>query len=152
MEVFAIVVLVLGLIGASMVRRHLIQAKQLRLREIIHEERVKAMEHSVELPEANDAQLVALLGEVGVHGPNGSGWLPKSILWARLVALCLGLAAFLGGVGTCIGMALTSGDEMSEFWAMGLIPAFIGVGLLIFYVLSATLMRQAREQSQENAR
>jgi hypothetical protein len=148
MELFAFVVLVLGLIGASMLRRHLALSKQVKLREIIHEERMKAMEHNVELPATNDPQLASLLGDVGGERPNGKGWLSSSMLWVRLISLCLGLTALLGGIGTCIGMAITTGDEIYEWWGMGLVPAFIGVGLLIFYAMSAKLAREAREEAE----
>jgi hypothetical protein len=147
MELLAFVVLVLGLIGSSILRRHLVLARQLKLRQILHEERMRAMEQKVELPEANDLELARLLGDPQGPRPNGRGWLSASMLWVRLVSLCLGLAAFFGGVGTCIGMAITTGEKMYEYWAMGLIPAFIGVGLLIFYAMSARLARQAREEA-----
>jgi hypothetical protein len=151
MELLAIVVLVLGLIGSSLLRRHLVLAKQLKLREIIHEERMKAMEQNVELPGASDPEVARLLGDPQGHRPNGRGWLSAGMLWVRLVSLCLGLTAFFGGIGTCIGLAITTGEKMYEFWPMGLIPAFIGLGLLIFYVMSARLAEQARAQASAAA-
>jgi len=151
MELLAFVVLVLGLIGSSILRRHLVLARQIKLRQIIHAERMKAMEQNVELPEASDAELARLLGDDQAHRPNGRGWLSSSLLWVRLVSLCLGLTAFFGGVGTCIGMAITTGEEMNEFWAMGLIPVFVGIGLLIFYALSDRLTAQARDETASPA-
>jgi hypothetical protein len=151
MELVAFVVLVLGLAGLSILRRHLVLARQIRLRQIIHAERMKAMEQNVELPEASDSELARLLGDAQAHGPNGKGWLSSSMLWVRLVSLCLGLTAFFGGVGTCIGMAITPGEKMDEFWAMGLIPVFVGIGLLIFYLMSARLTTQARDEAASTA-
>jgi hypothetical protein len=147
MELLAFVVLVLGLTGSSILRRHLVLARQLKLRQIIHEERMKAMEQNVELPEANDLVLARAVGDSQEHRLNGKGWLSSSMLWVRLVSLGVGLTAFFGGIGTCIGLANTPGDKMYEFWAMGLIPASVGVGLLIFYAMSARLARQAREDA-----
>jgi hypothetical protein len=147
MELLAVVVLVLGLIGSSILRRHLVLARQLKLRQILHEERMRAMEQKVELPEANDLELARLLGDPQSPRPNGRGWLSTSMLWVRLVSLCLGLTAFFGGVGTCIGMAITTGERMYEYWAIGLIPAFVGLGLLIFYAMSARLARQAEQEA-----
>ena len=63
MEFLAVVFLVLGLIGASILRRHLREAKQVRLRQIIHEERLKAMEHNVPLPGIDDAGLAGQFRE-----------------------------------------------------------------------------------------
>jgi 1,4-dihydroxy-2-naphthoate octaprenyltransferase len=105
------------------------------------------MEQKVELPEANDLELARLLGDPQSPRPNGRGWLSTSMLWVRLVSLCLGLTAFFGGVGTCIGMAITTGERMYEYWAIGLIPAFVGLGLLIFYAMSARLARQAEQEA-----
>ena len=147
MELVAIVILVLGLVGSSLLRRHLALARQLTLRQILHEERMKAMERGLDLPEASDLELARLLGASQGHGPNGKGWLSSSMLWVRLVSLCLGLAAFLGGIGTCIGLAITTAEKLYEYWALGLIPAFVGVGLLVFYAMSARLAAQAREDS-----
>ena len=65
MEFLAIVILVLGLIGAGILRKHMREAKQLRLREIIHEERVKAMQHNVTLPDVDDSSL-AVTHQIGM--------------------------------------------------------------------------------------
>jgi hypothetical protein len=148
MELLAFVTLVLGLVGFSILRRHLVLGRQLKLRQILHEERMKAMEQNVELPGANDLELARLLGEAQPSRPNGKGWLFPSMLWVRVVSLCLGLTGFFGGIGTCIGLRATTGEGLYEFWAMGLIPVFVGVGLLSFYALSARLADQAREEVQ----
>jgi len=146
MELLAFVVLVLGLVGSSILRRHLILARQFELRQIIHEERMRAMEKNVEPPEADDGALARALGDTQGPRSNGKGWLFSSVLWVRLVCLCLGLTAFFGGVGTCIGLAISTGEPF-EYWPLGLIPAFIGVGLLIFYAMSASLVAQARQEA-----
>jgi hypothetical protein len=44
-------------------------------------------------------------------------------------------------------MAITTGERMYEYWAIGLIPAFVGLGLLIFYAMSARLARQAEQEA-----
>ena len=150
MESFAIVVLILGLIVASLARRHLREAKQLELRQIIHQERMKAMEHNLSLPETNDPQLSELFGGFGAAEPKGSGWLSASVLWVRLVALCLGLAGFFGGIGTAFAMSKVKAEDMSDFWTMGLIPAFVGIGLLIFYAMSKSFAGEARQQEPES--
>jgi uncharacterized membrane protein YeaQ/YmgE (transglycosylase-associated protein family) len=151
MELLAFVVLVLGLVGSSILRRHLVLAKRLKLRQVLHEERMKAMERNVELPEAEDPELARLLGGSQTQGPNGRSWLSSSLLWVRLVSLCLGLTGLFGGIGTCIGLAMTTGDKMYEFWPMGLIPAFVGAGLLIFYAMSEKLTALARDEAVSSA-
>jgi len=148
MEFLAFVILVLGLIGASMLGRHLREAKQLRLRQIIHEERLKAMEHNVPLPDVDDSGLAGQFqvtpnpaGGAGRHG------LALAMMWVRMVALCIGLASFFGGIGTAIGMFAIDDPEFSTYWAFGLIPTFIGLGLLIFYLMSRSLAGLVEEKA-----
>jgi hypothetical protein len=132
-EFIGFVILVLGLIGASLLRRHLREAKQLQLRQIIHEERIKAMEHSLPLPEVRDSELI----------PDGQPRhsLPSAVLWVRIVALCVGLTCFFGGIGMTIGFFAAEMGDLNETWSVGLIPVFIGIGLMIFYLTSRKLAR-----------
>ncbi len=150
MEFLGFTILVLGLIGASMLRKHLREARQLRLRQIIHEERLKAMEHNKPLPEVDDAALIGRFFENSDHvaGNDGRG-LMLAILWVRIVALCVGLASLFGGIATSVGMYLVKDPEISNYWAMGLIPTLIGLGLLIFYLTSRSLAGQAAEKVQD---
>jgi hypothetical protein len=148
MEFLAVVVLVLGLIGASILRRHLREAKQVRLRQIIHEERLKAMEHNVPLPDVDDTGLARQLEETtNPAGGAGRGGLALAVAWIRIVALCIGLASFFGGIGTAIGMYVIKDPEISDYWAVGLIAVFIGLGLLIFYWMSRSLAGMVEEKA-----
>jgi hypothetical protein len=56
------------------------------------------------------------------------------------------LASFFGGIATSVGMYLVKDPEFSNYWAMGLIPTLIGLGLLIFYLMSRSLGGQAAEK------
>jgi hypothetical protein len=127
MEILGFTILVLGLIGASMLRRHLREAKQLRLRQIIHEERLKAMEHNAPLPEVDDATLIGQFFENTNHAARNEG--------------------LFGGIATSAGMYLVKDPEISDYWAMGLIPTLIGLGLLIFYLMSRSLAGQVAEKA-----
>ncbi|MEE8525076.1 MAG: hypothetical protein V3T72_14160 [Thermoanaerobaculia bacterium] len=131
--VVAGVVLILGLIALSILRKHLIEYKQLRLREILHQERLKAMETKMPLPElpVDDRQLLA---SAAVPPRNGSAL--SAIMWVRLVSLCLGLFMFFGGVGMSVGYLASSASGLSRIWTLGFIPALAGIGLLLFYRLS----------------
>jgi len=147
MEFFGFAMLVLGLIGASILRRHLREVKQLKLREIIHQERLKAMEHNAPLPEVDDSTMVGQFFEDPNHAAGYEGRsLALAILWVRIISLCIGLASFFGGIATCAGFFLARDPEFSNYWAMGLIPTLIGLGLLIFYVMSRSLAGQAAEK------
>jgi len=129
---FAIVLLVLGLIGAGILRQHLRDAKLLRLREIDHRERMTAMENNGALPDSRNQSLEELLA-----GSVRGGWDRNSrVLWVRLAALGLGLTCLFGGIGTAIGLPGVSDPEASGMFSIGFIPVFIGFGLLLFYRMS----------------
>jgi hypothetical protein len=130
-ELIGFVILILGLIGASLIRRHLREAKQLQLRQIIHEERIKAMEHSLPLPETRDSELIPSI--------QPQHRLPSAVLWVRIIALFVGLTCIFGGIGMTIGFYGAEVDDLNQAWSVGLIPVFIGIGLMIFYVMSRKL-------------
>lgn len=131
--VVAGVVLILGLIALSILRKHLIEYKQLRLREILHQERLKAMETEMPIPElqVDDHQLLAANAGPARNGPRLS-----AVMWVRLVSLCLGLFMFFCGAGMGVAFLGSGDSEMSKVWTVGFIPALAGIGLLLFYRLS----------------
>ena len=134
MELFAITLLILGIATALIARRHLREAKLIRLREITHQERMAAMKQETPLPPIDDARLEsALLRGVptGAVPSNGAG-----VQWVRMVALVLGLAGVFGGIGAAIGLYVIPDPEASDLWSLGLIPIFTGIGLLLFVRLS----------------
>jgi hypothetical protein len=135
----AIAILILGLFGARILRRHLREAKLLRLREISHKERVMAMERGLPVPNADAERIDSLLGEGEGADASPDRMSSKSVHWIRLVSLALGLTFLFGGVGAVPGLYLQSNPEASGAWPVSLIPIFIGTGLLIFVRLSRGL-------------
>jgi hypothetical protein len=131
---FVTVLLILGLIAAGIWQRHLRDAKLLRLREMMHLERMANMESDPSSVKENQ-QLDALLLEMAEREPRPSN--PAAgVMWIRLIALCIGLAGLFGGVGIAAGMWATSDPEIHGAWSMGVIPSAVGLGLLVFYYLS----------------
>ena len=134
-EFFATVLLILGLIAAAIWRRHLHDSKLLKLREMIHAERMHNMESNPSSA-ANDQELDGLLLDYAKREPRSLNP-AAAVAWVRLIALCVGLAGLFGGIGVAIGMfAVTSDPEITGMWSMGIIPTAIGLGLLMFYYLS----------------
>jgi hypothetical protein len=143
----AFVFLIIGLVAAGIVQRHLREAKKLRLREIIHEERIKAMDTNSQLPVAEEDRLNQFLGDFSAPDEPAPRNPAAVIVWVRLAALLLGLAGLFGGVGTAIGLSATSDPDINGVWSLGLIPTFIGVGLLVFYRMSRRMVpSEARSQ------
>jgi len=84
----------------------------------------------------NDQALDEVLLNLAKREPRPSNP-AAAVMWVRLIALCIGLAGLFGGIGIAIGMsAVTSDPEIFGMWSMGIIPAAIGLGLLVFYYLS----------------
>ena len=148
MSWLAIVILILGLFGATILRRHLREAKLLRLREISHKERMMAMERDLPVPKADANRLDSLLGE-GEGADTGPDRINStSVHWIRLAALALGLTFLFGGVGLVPGLYFQSDPFARGTWPLGLVPIFIGTGLLIFVRLSRGLADKINGQGE----
>jgi hypothetical protein len=141
MEAFSLlflILLVLGLVGFNLWRRNLWQDKQLRLREIIHAERMLAMEKNLPLPDTNEERYWDAIGGLGLAATQETR---GGVFWVRLLALCLGLTCFFGGAGVVTALLVITPEsrdirEMASAWPLGLIPVFVGLGLLLFFLLS----------------
>jgi hypothetical protein len=134
-DFFVAVLFILGLVAAGIWKGHLRDAKLLRIREMIHQERKSNMGSSPSSASENQAldEFYMELARSHQRPPN----LAAAVMWVRLTALCIGFAGLFGGVGTAIGMyAVTADPDITGMWSMGIIPAAIGLGLLIFYYLS----------------
>lgn len=139
MEWLAIATVVVGLFGGRILRRHLHEAKLLRLREISHKERMTAMERDLPAPNAEANRIDALLGEGEGGGARPGHPSSASVHWVRLAALGLGLTFLFGGIGAVPGLYFQSDPEAHGMWPISLVPIFIGTGLLVFVRLSSGL-------------
>lgn len=135
----SIAILVLGVFGATILHRHLREAKLLRLREIRHKERMMAMEHNLAAPDTDTARVDSLLGENEGADSSRERMSGTAVHWVRLAALALGLTCLFGGVGAIPGLYFLSDPELRGTWPLGLVPIFAGVGLLLFIRLSRDL-------------
>jgi hypothetical protein len=133
-----LLVLPLSVAVLSIWHRHLRDAKRLRLREMIHAERMRALEKGLP-PQANGgAELDEGLGA----GARPGGDLAR----LRLLALFVGLVGIFGGAGLSLWLWVVvtwrhPGHWTSMSWLLGLIPVLIGVGLLLFVYLSRGVAR-----------
>lgn len=128
------VVLVLGLVVVSLIRRYFLQAQQLHIRRMIHEERMKAMEQGLPIPEA------------GVYDELAAPVVPD-LRTLRLAVLGAGLFLIFSGVGICVGFSLAADEHTSGAWSIGLIPVMAGIGLVLFHRLSAPAQGPGRPEA-----
>ena len=115
-------------------------SQRMRLREMLHRERMKALEQGLELPDTDADDL--LQESFGSVGGGDTGARDRAV---RRSVLGVGLVLLLGGMGWYLGMsAVPATDQtlgMQELASLGAIPAMIGVGLLVFWFV---LGRDAR--------
>lgn len=111
-----------------------------RKRELIHQERLVALEKGVPVPELPEGFFNAK--DKGVK--NSHSYLIRGLVW---LAIGIGAALFFGGIGAAIpehdgpGMALAG---------MGAVPGLVGVAYLIFYSIAGKKMKE--EEDAELAR
>ena len=154
MDIFFTLLLALGtvflaLLGARILQNHLRDAKLLQLRTMVHKERMTALERDIQLPADQADSVFDLLG-----GCAESAVPPVEIRAAserriRLLALCLGLTALLGGIGLTFALYVQADPDVASTWGIGVIPTMIGVGLLMFVRLSKGVYGSKRPAESE---
>ncbi len=119
--------LFLGCWGLILIGRNIKAKTRLRESEMIHRERIEAMQKGLTVPPA--PELPSEWSGSTVAGPS-----TPLIDWVRMVSLALGLFFLFTGVGMCIAFLIVY--DFREVWSIGLIPAMAGIGFLLFYSLS----------------
>lgn len=137
MEFIGFVFLVLGIIALGLLSKHLRGRKQIQIRQIIHNERMRAMEKGLPFSDLDHEGMMQELAQLNGESRNMETNTKRSVLWIRLYALCLGILFLFGGIGMVAGFSLMKDQEFSAYWSAGFIPALMGLGLLIFYGLSS---------------
>ena len=128
-----LILLVFGFAGYGLLQRHLRAQTALKRREMAHKERVLAMEKGLPLDglEAGDDPMDVSPGSE-----------TRAVTWARLGALFLGLFLLATGIGLCLGFYFANEPGMNRVWTVGFIPILGGGGLLLFVVLSRSLVSE----------
>ncbi len=93
--------------------------------EIIHAERMAAIEKGIPLPELPDYEA---LNDVALRARQASVAHPRWSLGAG--AIC-----FMLGVGFSLALWLSGDHYHNQIWPFGLIGVFLGVGLMLHYLL-----------------
>ena len=110
-------------------RRRAVEQRALKLRELLHSERMAAIEKGVPLP------------EIPSDDDADPSWMrPEAeqlrVAWLRRIALVLGLLALFVGLGMCAGFYWAPDRGFQGMWTIGFIPAMAGVGLLLYAVIA----------------
>ena len=97
---------------------------RLKLRELVHKERMVAMEKGIPPPELPEESLEHLSEERMWESYNSGNHRINKL------ALALGLVLLFGGMGFIISMSIF---HNLSYGLLGVIPVMIGIGLLIYY-------------------
>ena len=122
-------ILVFGWVTVWYLRRRALEARSLKLRELLHRERLAAIDKGVPLP------------EIPAEDEVDPVWLrPEAervrAAWLRRLALILGLGALFTGIGMCAGFYWSPDRGFHGMWTLGLIPALGGIGFLLYALLA----------------
>jgi hypothetical protein len=101
--------------------------------ELIHKERMIAMEKGIPLPELPD------FGEPPARSP-----LAEAVASVRINPrwpLGLGALAVMVGAGACLALWLSPDPEPHKAWPFGLLGVFFGIGLFFQYFLTRPATR-----------
>ena len=103
---------------------HMKNRKRQKTLELIHKERMAALDKGVPPPEWPDYNGTGLNGE-------GAGWGagPKAQLGTGGLLLML-------GIGTCVSFAILPERDVQQFWPLGLVLVFLGLGYGLRYLLT----------------
>lgn len=134
-QVWALVVLLALAIAAGLAvwSRHLREVKRVALREMVHRERMTALEKGTALPELpTDPEA------------SGADQLSRAALLGGLVLVFggFGLLAALGRVPDTSEVG-----DLRDLATMGLLPVFAGFGLLLFVILDRWFRQPDGEDS-----
>ncbi len=135
MDVLAVMLLILGLVALAVWSKHLRGEKQMQIRKIIHEERMTAMEKGISFEDLDHEAMAGELAEMNEKTGTCPSEDASYMMWIRVAALCFGLLFLLGGIGVAASFSLVDDAELQPMWPTGIIPALIGLGLLLFYGL-----------------
>lgn len=121
------VLFILALLGMGMIGSHLSASRRMQLRAIQKEERMKAIEAGVPLPEV-DEPIGAMTSFV-----ESDEKFARRVEWLKMVSQALGFLLLFSGLGIYVGFTLVMDRELQEIAAIGFLPALAGIGLLLFY-------------------
>ena len=128
------VVWVFGFAAVLLIAWHLRSKRRLEKLNIIHAERMKAMEKGIplpEFPELGEDEGKALIGKALASNFASKRLNPR---WP----LGVGVLLIMGGLGTAVAMRMSAWAMHNELWPFGLIGVFLGIGMFLFYALTRT--------------
>lgn len=116
------VVWVFGVAAVVIITWNLRNKRRLEKLQLIHQERMKAMEKGIPLPEFPEMDEVT-----------GAKLLRQ---WNPRWPLGIGVLLIMAGIGTIV--AMLASPEFDDVWSFGFIGIFVGIGFFLHYYLTRT--------------
>jgi hypothetical protein len=110
-------------------RQYLKLRKRHQEREMLHRERLVAMEKGIPLPE-----FPALAEEPSGSLLDYASGSMKNVI--PKMTLGCGLILVFGGAGMVTAFLVAPDSDLHKVWSVGLIPGFIGIGFILYYLLT----------------
>ena len=111
---------------------HLRQKRKIKFREIQQKERIAAMEKGLTIPGLDDDIFSEENGAIG-----NPEYYKNRMQWFRITLLAIGLFLIFSGLGFLLGFHFSLDAEFRKIATIGAIPFMGGLGLLLFYYLTA---------------
>jgi hypothetical protein len=125
--------LALGVILAFILGRQYLKLRKRHMeREMLHRERLLAMEKGIPLPEFPTLAEEPSGSLLDYMSGSMKDVMPKLTLGCGLILVC-------GGTGLMAAFLIAPDNELHKVWSVGLIPLFIGVGFILYYVFTRRL-------------
>jgi hypothetical protein len=119
--------------------RRAVEARNLKLREMLHQERLTAIKEGVPLPEIPDlAESVPDWLTLEAEQVRAS--------WLRRLALIVGLVGVTGGLGICAAFYWAPDRGFHGMWTIGFIPILAGAGFLLYCLVAPVLERDPTDR------
>jgi Domain of unknown function (DUF6249) len=103
---------------------HLRSKRGMERMNLVHQERMKAMEKGVPLPEFPELDREQSRIDISPLQVN-----PRWPIGLGALFVCAGL-------GFIFAMRLSGDDALAKMWSMGMIGVFVGIGFILFYYLT----------------
>ncbi len=130
---------VLGLSAVATVQRHLREAKLVKIRSMVHKERMAALERNIPIADVEPDAIDLLRGDARAQDAADRVARDDS-RGVRLMALALGLTCLFLGIAIIPAFYYQAEPDIQGTWPVGLIPIAVGIGLLLFVRISKGLV------------
>jgi FtsH-binding integral membrane protein len=122
------------ILGAGLIGYSIQRTSRVKMRDLLHSERMAAMKKGISLPESDsEAAWKSSASLRFTHMPA-----------LKIISLC-GVVLLFGGIGLIVGFRNSSYQILKELESLGYIPGFMGLGLTLYSVVLRFISSEANK-------